>query len=559
LVSGLGDDNYVGPFPIQFQFPYYWYTVGSFYVGSNGFICFSSPANFASPFTTLPSTGGTVPKDLLAICTGDLDFTVAASNPRCYYWTNGNDSLVVSFINVTEWQQVANPNLKHTFQVIVNKADSSITYQYGVQQGRYNSTNNTYLCIGWQNQTGQIGTSYTYSSTPPHALMPDSGLAIKIKRTVNTGLQVVDAGVVGGFNTGNLAQVWRMGVADTVKAYVKNFGNVSFTNAVVRYSITRAGQPTANDTVTVASMAAGEQRLVTFPRLFTPAVAGSYSALFNITVTGDIGPGNNSRTTEIASAAFALNQNTRIQFENGTVSGSTSWLGGGGFGVAIDLPPSTYPVRVESVFVQVGPTITTQPMTVEIWSSSGGAPGTVLATRTVNATASALNVIDFRADSAALRITGGRFFVSARGDMQFSYEATAPISLRTWEYTNGWAQYRSADVQDIIMRASVRSLPSSTGVTPISNVIPVGYELAQNYPNPFNPTTTIRFSIPTSTLLSLKVYNILGQEVATLAEGMHVAGTYDVKWDASKFATGVYFYRLQSNNFAQTKKLLLLK
>jgi len=173
-----------------------------------------------------------------------------------------------------------------------------------------------------------------------------------------------------------------------------------------------------------------------------------------VTVPGDVGPGNNSKTAEIRSAAFAIGQSTSIQFENGTLSGSTSWQGGGGFGVAIDLP--VYPVRVEYVNVQVG-TITAQPMTVMIVDGSSGAPGAVLATRTVTAVASTMNTIDFRSDS--VRISGGRFFVGATGNMSFYYETVAPIAMRTWEFTNGWAPYRSADVQDIIIRASVVQEP----------------------------------------------------------------------------------------------------
>lgn len=92
----------------------------------------------------------------------------------------------------------------------------------------------------------------------------------------------------------------------------------------------------------------------------------------------------------------------------------------------------------------------------------------------------------------------------------------------------------------------------------ISN-LPSAFNLEQNYPNPFNPNTTIKFSIPTSTRLSLKVYNTLGQEVATLADGEFGAGTYSVQWNAAGFASGVYFYRLQSGNHAETRKLILLR
>lgn len=89
--------------------------------------------------------------------------------------------------------------------------------------------------------------------------------------------------------------------------------------------------------------------------------------------------------------------------------------------------------------------------------------------------------------------------------------------------------------------------------------LPSEFKVEQNYPNPFNPSTTIRFSIPTTTRLSLKVYNTLGQEVATLAEGEFSAGTYSVQWNAAGFASGVYFYRLQAGSRAETKKLILLK
>jgi hypothetical protein len=558
LVTGLGDDNFLGPFPIQFQFPYYWYTVSNFWIGSNGYINFSSPANFASPFAQLPNTGGTVPKDLLAICVGDLDFTVAASNPRCYYWSNGVDSLVVSFINVTEWQPTANPNARHTFQVILNKADSSITYQYGLQQGRYNQPNNQTLCIGWQNQTGQVGLSYTFSAAPPHALHPDSGFTIKIKRTVNTGLSVTDAGTIGGLNAGNLAKVVRTGVADTIRAVVKNFGTVALSNVQVRYAITRALQPSSFDTVIIPSMAVGQEMTVTFPRLFTPAVAGSYNALFATTVAGDIGPGNNNKTAEILSNPMTLNQSNRIQFENGTVSGNINWTGGGGMGVAVDLP--LYPVQVESVFASIS---TAASITIEILSGASGSPGTVLATRTLSG-AVGFNGVDFRSDNVI--INSGRFFIGGRGTTGWNYETTPPISFRSWEFTNGWAPYRSGDLQDVLIRCTVRPITSDVG----EPGIPTEFSLSQNYPNPFNPATNIHYALSRPSRVSVRVFDQLGQHVATLNDEVQGVGTHDVVWygknsAGQSVASGVYFYKLEAQPtdggpmFTSFRKMLLVK
>lgn len=453
LVTGLTDDNESALINILFNFPYYWYTVNRFRVGSNGYIQFgTTTTSFAPPFAPIPSTS--VPNDMLAICVGDLVFSgQTGAGGQCYYYTNGVDSLVVSFINVTEWEQTIIPTNIHTFQVILNKADSSITYQYGRQVGRYNSTNNTRLVIGMENSTGQIGLQYAYSTTPPHALMPDTGLAIKMKRTVNTGLAITDAGIVGGLNASNIGEMVVAGVAKTIQCVVKNYGTTTITNAPVRYAITRTGQPSAFDTVIVPSMQPGDQVTVTFPRQFTAAVTGSYSALFNITVPNDVGPGNNSKTAEIVSGTYSLSQNTVIQYEGGTVGGSINWIGGGGMGVAFEVPASVYPVRIESVYVSVA-SVTAQPMLVQILDGSTGSPGAVLAERTNVTAIVGMNGVDFRSDS--IRIPGGKFFVGARGQMAFNYELTAPISYRSWEYTGGWAPYRSGDLQDVIIRVSVR-------------------------------------------------------------------------------------------------------
>ncbi|HTX19009.1 MAG TPA: T9SS type A sorting domain-containing protein [Bacteroidota bacterium] len=99
----------------------------------------------------------------------------------------------------------------------------------------------------------------------------------------------------------------------------------------------------------------------------------------------------------------------------------------------------------------------------------------------------------------------------------------------------------------------------TTGVKSQTSGLPVAFELSQNYPNPFNPTTKIDYSVPVSGSVSLKVYNILGQEVATLFEGVQRPGTYTAEFDGARLASGVYFYRLQAGATTLTKKLVLMK
>jgi len=85
------------------------------------------------------------------------------------------------------------------------------------------------------------------------------------------------------------------------------------------------------------------------------------------------------------------------------------------------------------------------------------------------------------------------------------------------------------------------------------------FNLLQNYPNPFNPSTTIEYSIPVTGLVTIKVFNLVGQEIAVLVSEVKSPGLHQLKWDASLFPGGVYFYRFESGGLIKTRKLILLK
>ena len=102
-------------------------------------------------------------------------------------------------------------------------------------------------------------------------------------------------------------------------------------------------------------------------------------------------------------------------------------------------------------------------------------------------------------------------------------------------------------------------VPTTISENIISSLAPNSFELNQNYPNPFNPSTNIKFGIPNSGNVSLKVYNQLGKEIAVLVNGNKPAGTYEVTFDASSFGSGIYFYKLEGDNFTATKKMILVK
>jgi hypothetical protein len=108
----------------------------------------------------------------------------------------------------------------------------------------------------------------------------------------------------------------------------------------------------------------------------------------------------------------------------------------------------------------------------------------------------------------------------------------------------------NADFQGVILT----SVAEKTG-----NGVPAAYALSQNYPNPFNPSTIIRYALPAAGMTSMKVYNILGQEVATLVNEIQAAGSYSVRFNASALSSGVYFFRVQSGSFTAVKKMMLVK
>jgi hypothetical protein len=106
---------------------------------------------------------------------------------------------------------------------------------------------------------------------------------------------------------------------------------------------------------------------------------------------------------------------------------------------------------------------------------------------------------------------------------------------------------------------SMGTHPFVTDVNEIPGSTPATFALEQNFPNPFNPSTKINFSLPVEGFVTLDVYNSIGQKVATLVNETKTAGTYAVNFDASDLTSGIYFYKISSGNFTETKKMILLK
>ena len=120
------------------------------------------------------------------------------------------------------------------------------------------------------------------------------------------------------------------------------------------------------------------------------------------------------------------------------------------------------------------------------------------------------------------------------------------------------------DKNDVVILPIVEEYNPALDLTDVEEsgnlkALPTEYNLYQNYPNPFNPLTKIRYSVPQSSTVVIKVFDILGNEIETLVNVVKPAGSYELNWNAENLPSDVYFCKMQSGNFVETKKMILVK
>jgi hypothetical protein len=122
-----------------------------------------------------------------------------------------------------------------------------------------------------------------------------------------------------------------------------------------------------------------------------------------------------------------------------------------------------------------------------------------------------------------------------------------------------WRVRASNNIGDGFWSAPFRFTTAQFVSVAAGQSVPAEFSLGQNHPNPFNPATTIGFSLPQAHRVTIKVFDILGQEVATLLDEEVPAGSFTVTWNATKAASGIYFYRIVAGDFVQTKRMVLMR
>jgi hypothetical protein len=156
------------------------------------------------------------------------------------------------------------------------------------------------------------------------------------------------------------------------------------------------------------------------------------------------------------------------------------------------------------------------------------------------------------------------FFCYVNGPGYISSNTIVP-GQGYWVKTNQNGKLILSSLQQIVSRNSIKIVattekpPQPPEVQTIGKEIPKEFALRQNYPNPFNPSTIISYQLPIDSYVKLKVYNLLGQEVAALVDREQFAGYHEAVWDASSFPSGVYYYQILASNFSNVKKMMMLR
>ncbi|MDC0204897.1 hypothetical protein OAJ65_03810, partial [Flavobacteriales bacterium] len=467
LVSGLGDDNIIGSFPIN-NFSYYWYNVTSLSIGSNGYISFSNPQNIASPFPIIPTASGA--NDYIAPLLSDLTFTGINNPGKCYLDNHNIDSTIISFVDVPYWQQ-ANPQYigSNTFQIILCNTDSTIIFQYKSMNGITNSND---ITIGIESVAGSIGLQHSQNTYP---LFPYS-----IKFTPPSVLNaspITDVAASWNDNDENKG-IFLSGQGDNyiMVANVKNVGNQNVAPFTLTSTIT-PGMPVVTNNGSVNSLSIGQDTTLVFPINFSPSTIGTYTFLSQAGgVVGDINPTNNSiaqeivvldTTQNIINLCFAKNLAT-------TTLAGINWSGGNG-GIGVYFEPSFYPAKLISS--NFGIDLIGSSFTAKIYDDDGpnGEAGTLLDSVFVDSISIVNGWNNIPLNTPHIINDGGIYVLwyMNGNTISLARENASPISRQTYEVLSGfWSTYRDYQTEDFFISIDIEKIPfaEDIGVSSILNV-----------------------------------------------------------------------------------------
>lgn len=469
LITGLGDDNLVGPFVMQTDMPFYWHLRKFIWIGSNGYIAFNGNGNMASPFPTIPLATGV--NDFIAGLTADLNFSGVGNPGRCYL-QDDMQRTIISYVDVPFWQASA-PSYtgSNTFQIILDKQDSSITVQYLTQTGL---TLNNDLLIGIESVAGTIGLQHSAETYPL------ANYAIRFEMPPTALLQVNDgaANWVGTPGSGGIFRSRNGSPVDMV-ANGLNTGNTTLQGMLIQGAVLNAtGTVLSSFQQSVGNLVPSDDTTVTFANALQPTAAGTFRFRNTVSnVVNDLAADNNVRIQEVV--VIDTTTATHDLRSHGTTDDGlgVGWNGGNG-GVGVYIIPPYHPARIIATTVRIVSNATSTPFTMKLYADDGpgDSPGTLLDSVYVDGANAGPGdkVIPL---STPLQLASGGVYVQwymLGPNINIAEDIVPPFSNRTFEVLdNTWAPYRDAEISDFHLGLRLEQLPvydvSCTGFFGLSN------------------------------------------------------------------------------------------
>jgi hypothetical protein len=551
-VTGLIDDNSVGPFSIGFTFPYYWYTVNQFKIGANGYIAFSGGIDIASPFPAIPLPAS--PNNYVSAMSSDLNFDDVGNPGQCWYWTNNTDTLIVSWINVPFWQSGTPAYTgSNTFQIILSAVDTSVTYQYETQQGA-SAAVTAFCSIGIENSTGQVGLQHSYDMYPPEAY------AVKFYYPQGSTFSVSDASASYCNNpeTGALF-LSKNGAPFTMTAQVSNTGNVSLSSFNTDMRVLNSSNIVqVSQTVASSALATGASEIISSTNTFNPTTAGTYRFRATTNLSGDLNPGNNYKTLEmhVVDTTTAFQQ---LSYCGNTLAGTgISWQGGNA-GVGIEIVPPYYPCYIRSLeyFISANTTASNDYILVYDNQGVGGGAGNLLDSSYYASGDIQINSWNVVPMTFPIQIDSGSVFIAWMMDgdgITLGTDTVSPISNRSYEILGAWSTFRYRETTEPMIRMNISASPTAG----IEN-LPTSDFIGDFYPSPSDGRIKLDLGLVNATSHStFDFYDIQGKLVASKSLGHLSAMTrQSLSFDLSNLDAGIYVCKITTGDHEYNKKLVI--
>ncbi len=546
-IAGMADDDVRGPFDIGFDFPYYWYTVSSFFLGSNGYIAFHDNTLAAPEFPLIP--GISRPNNTIAVFMADMDPS-DSPNGSIWYWTNAaNDTCIIQYDSMRFWSVAASNN---TFQIIISKPDSSITFQYKEQSGQPSNgwTPQSNQC-GIENVSGRIGLNYLSGNTPIDNMYHPE-LAVLFYPPESTSMEVHDAGVRNAMNDRSGGIFVINGMPVTFWAVVQNYGNQTEPDFKCYVNVLRNNISQFYDSIAASVPDPGDTDSIVFEHVWTPDANDVYSIEIFAVLPGDEVPTNDKAIVECR--VVDLPDTLTYVARRDTFEQYFRWNGPGGYGARF-VPPE-YPIAIRQYRMN---TYTTGnvPCAFCVFDDNGpgGGPGDTLYIQAITVPPS-YNWISVTPSSSVI-INEGAFFIGAMSSVEnepsFAMDSVPPISGQTWEYTGGWAISREASIRDGAFEVMVASTGIEEWLKPA-----VGPAKLDVFPNPFGTSARLRLINPRGTEQTAGVYDATGTLVRTLELKQGEAVFNGRDHGGRMLSEGIYFVRLVDAD-SQVSKLVIAR